>query len=164
MTPLYPWPESLTRLATPAVVLIDPKFPHNVGQSVRVCAAFGARQVIYTGNRMDKLLASLQRLPREERLRAYRQVGLERDEKPLDRFRPAKATIVCVEVDPKAEQLPDFVHPEAAVYVFGPEDGGLTRTVRLECHRFVTIPSAHCLNLASAVAVILYDRYAKTSR
>ena len=29
------------------------------------------------------------------------------------------------------------------------------------CHRFVVIPTAHCMNLASAVSTVLYDRSAK---
>jgi tRNA(Leu) C34 or U34 (ribose-2'-O)-methylase TrmL len=55
----------------------------------------------------------------------------------------------------------DFEHPENALYVFGPEDGSLPKTVRLLCHRFVVIPTHHCLNLAAAVNVVLYDRRLK---
>jgi len=29
------------------------------------------------------------------------------------------------------------------------------------CHRFIIIPSKHCLNLAAAVYLILYDRISK---
>jgi tRNA(Leu) C34 or U34 (ribose-2'-O)-methylase TrmL len=32
------------------------------------------------------------------------------------------------------------------------------------CHRFVKIPTKHCLNLANAVATVLYDRHAKAAR
>jgi tRNA(Leu) C34 or U34 (ribose-2'-O)-methylase TrmL len=34
----------------------------------------------------------------------------------------------------------------------------LPKQVRLLCHRFVIIPTHHCLNLAAAVNVVLYDR------
>jgi hypothetical protein len=47
--------------------------------------------------------------------------------------------------------LPAFRHPEKAVYIFGPEDGGLDRAWLTRCHRFVRIPTRHCLNLACAV-------------
>lgn len=159
MRELYPWPAGVLRHETPAIVLLDPKFPHNVGQAVRMAAAFGALQVIYTGERMENLLEEMGRLPREERLRAYRNVGLERDQAPLDRF--IECTPVCVEVSPQSESLPDFIHPPDAVYVFGPEDGHVPQSIRALCHRFVRIPSVHCLNLASAVGVVLYDRIAK---
>jgi tRNA C32,U32 (ribose-2'-O)-methylase TrmJ len=53
------------------------------------------------------------------------------------------------------------VHPENAVYVFGPEDGSIPPVFRRHCHRFVSIPSKHCLNLAAAVYIVLYDRNQK---
>jgi tRNA(Leu) C34 or U34 (ribose-2'-O)-methylase TrmL len=32
-------------IATPAVVMIDPKFPHNVGAAIRAASCWGVRQV-----------------------------------------------------------------------------------------------------------------------
>jgi tRNA(Leu) C34 or U34 (ribose-2'-O)-methylase TrmL len=63
----------------------------------------------------------------------------------------------------RAERLDEFVHPENAVYVFGPEDGGVPKGARHVCHRFVCIPTLNDgpLNLAAAVNVVLYDRLAK---
>lgn len=37
---------------TPAVALIRPKFPHNVGATLRACSYFGARQLWFTGDRV----------------------------------------------------------------------------------------------------------------
>lgn len=37
----------------------------------------------------------------------------------------------------------------------------LHAAVRACCHRFVQIPAMHCLNLAGAVGVALYDRARK---
>jgi tRNA(Leu) C34 or U34 (ribose-2'-O)-methylase TrmL len=73
---------------------------------------------------------------------------------------------VCVEVGENAESLDEFVHPERAVYIFGPEDGSVPKGVRTICHRFVRIPTATRtpLNLAAAVNVTLYDRYVKERR
>jgi tRNA(Leu) C34 or U34 (ribose-2'-O)-methylase TrmL len=77
------------------------------------------------------------------------------------RGKPEGVTPVCVEFDRTAEQLPQFVHPENATYVFGPEDDSVTAATRSECHRFVTIPTLHCTNLAAAVYIVLYDRMCK---
>lgn len=147
------------------VLLIDPKYPHNVGSAVRACAVFGATTLRWTGSRVT---ASLEhRLPREERLRDYRDrvifapVGYAMQDRPVDHYVSEGMTPVCVEVTGEAESLVDFAHPERAVYVFGPEDGGVPKGVRHACHRFVTIPSDGCLNLAAAVNVVLYDRMAK---
>ena len=71
---------------------------------------------------------------------------------------------MAVEVRENAESLPHFEHPENAVYVFGPEDGSLGRLTLQHCHRFVVLPTKHCLNLATAVSTVLYDREAKRLR
>ena len=149
-----------------AVALINPKFPHNVGAALRACSIFGADTLRWTGQRViDPRLEdgrSITRLPREERMKLYNNVdwGWGPD-RVLDEFVAEGFTPVCVELLENAEGLPGFEHPEKAIYVFGPEDGSISRGVKTACHRFVTIPSASCLNLAAAVNVVLYDRIAK---
>jgi tRNA(Leu) C34 or U34 (ribose-2'-O)-methylase TrmL len=148
--------------AAPAIVLVEPKYPHNVGQIVRLASAFGLGQVWYSGERIRQALGG--RLPREERMRRYADVVLVNHPDPLGRLVEAVpgAQPVAVELRPGAESLVDFVHPEGPVlYVFGPEDGSLPGSVLKRCHRFVVIPSFECLNLATSVAALLYDRMAK---
>jgi tRNA(Leu) C34 or U34 (ribose-2'-O)-methylase TrmL len=101
----------------------------------------------------------MDRLPREERMKGYRDVYWEQNERPFDQF--DNAVPVCVEIVPNASSLVDFQHPNRAVYVFGPEDGSVPQVFRRLCQRFIFIPSAHCLNLSAAVNVVLYDRRAK---
>jgi len=151
--------------AAPAIVLHLPKYPHNVGQIVRLASAFGIAQVWYSGDRIREALGA--RLPREERMRRYQDVVLINHPDPLARICEAvpAARPVAVELRPGAESLVDFHHPvgpdEPPVYVFGPEDGSLPGAVLKRCHRFVVIPSYECLNLATSVAALLYDRMAK---
>jgi tRNA(Leu) C34 or U34 (ribose-2'-O)-methylase TrmL len=145
---------------TPAVVLCDPKYPHNLGQVVRACSCFDVKQIWWSGQRVLKQLEGLSRLPREERMRGYAEVQILHHDRPLDVF-AADAVPVAIEFRPGSESLPDFEHPEKAVYVFGPEDGSVPPGVLRECHRFVCIPSKHCLNLSMAVGMVLYDRIAK---
>ena len=145
----------------PAVALIDPKYPHNVGAALRACSCWGVSQLWWTGSRVTLDVPRGERLPREERMKGYRHVQLVRDDRVFDRFEPGSVTPVAVELRPQAESLVTFEHPEDALYVFGPEDGSLPKPVRLLCHRFVVIPTHHCLNLAAAVNVVLYDRRLK---
>lgn len=148
--------------AAPAIVLHQPKYPHNVGQVVRLASAFGIPQVWYSGERVREALGA--RLPREERMRRYADVTLINHPDPLTRICEAIPGVqpVAVELRPGAESVVDFIHPEGpAVYVFGPEDGSLPGPVLKRCHRFVVIPSFECLNLATSVGVLLYDRMAK---
>lgn len=143
----------------PAIILTNPKYSANVGAAVRAASCFGAKQVWWTGNRVK--LEDGERLPREERMIGYRDVELRHFDYPFEQFRGQDVTPVALELLPGSECLLDFVHPENAVYVFGPEDGSIDQVNRKLCHRFVTIPSKHCTNLAAAVYLILYDRIIK---
>lgn len=157
---------------TAGVVLIDPKFPHNVGQSLRACSIFGAKSLFWTGERVppeDKWPEG-SRLPREERMKAYANVIFEHVPGKVMPF-VAESAIehhgavpVAVEFKDTAESLVDFVHPENALYVFGPEDGTLGVSTLSWCHRFVRVPTQECMNLSAAVNVVLYDRIAKEIR
>lgn len=142
------------------IILINPRFPHNVGAAVRAAACYGFDTVLFTGSRVKKIIDEDGRLPREERLREYQSVDWHQTDRPFDEL-PSGVTPVAVELVPGAEYLPYFEHPEKVAYVFGPEDGTLDRGVLGQCHRFVRIPSRFCLNLAAAVNVVLYDRLVK---
>jgi tRNA(Leu) C34 or U34 (ribose-2'-O)-methylase TrmL len=146
----------------PAIILIDPKFPHNVGAAVRAASCYGIGQVWFTGDRVQLVGERRFRLPREERMRGYQEVELRHSDQPFDAFETAVP--VAVELRGNAESLIDFPHPDGAVYVLGPEDGSLDRAVLALCHRFVVIPTRHCTNLAAAVYTVLYDRHAKRVR
>lgn len=152
-------------MPTSHIHLCNPKTPFNVGGAIRAAAIFGAERVTWDGERvLDERLAGATnikgakwRLPREERMKAYDVEWLV-DEHAILTAVERRLTPVCVEIVPGAEPLAMFEHPERALYVFGPEDGGVRRSAREACHRFVRIPGKHCLNLAAAVNVILCHR------
>ena len=147
----------------PAVALVDPKFPHNVGAAVRAASCYGIRQVWFSGDRVQLVGARGFRLPREERMRGYQEVELRHSDAFFEAF-GADVVPVAVEVRPGSESLIEFEHPERALYVFGAEDGSLRKPVLRLCHRFVIIPTRHCTNLSAAVYTVLYDRHAKRVR
>lgn len=147
----------------PAVALWHPKYPHNVGAALRACSCFGVKQLWWSGDRVTLDVAKGGRLPREERMKGYRDVEMVRDDRIFDAF-PDGVTPVAVELRPDAEVLFDFEHPERPLWVFGPEDGSLPRLVHAHCHRRLVIPTAHCLNLATAVTTVLYDWRLKRHR
>ncbi|HEY7731768.1 MAG TPA: TrmH family RNA methyltransferase [Gaiellaceae bacterium] len=149
-----------------AILLLDPKYPHNVGGALRAAACFGGSTLAWTGERVadPERWPPGARLPREERLRAYRHVRIERhDDEGCRALVDDGRVPVAVERRAQAERLVDFVHPERALYVFGPEDGSIDKGWLHACHRFVCIPTVNDgpLNLAAAVNVVLYDRLAK---
>lgn len=144
------------RLKTPSVVLINPKYPHNVAGAIRACSCFGVPSLIWTGDRVDP--ENYSRLPREERMKGYRDVEWKHEDRPFDVL---QGIPVCIEIHENSILLPSFSHPPNAIYLFGPEDGGVPQVFRRFCHFFVSIPSYHCLNLAAALNVVLYDRAIK---
>lgn len=145
----------------PSIGLVNPKFPHNVGKAVRAASCFGIKQVWFSGDRVSlKPQGKKYRLPREERMRGYKEVELRHCDTFFDRF-DKDVVPVAVELRPQAENLMLFEHPEKPLYVFGPEDGGLSRVQLSHCHRFVVIPTRHCTNLGAAIYLVLYDRMLK---
>ena len=143
-----------------SIYLICPKFPANLGMVARLAACFGIARVWYSGDRMQRALSGMERLPRELRMRDYpkprhvanvvRAIGTERHP-------------VAVELVDGAVDLPLFDHSAASAYIFGPEDGSLTSEMLRVCHSFVRIPARHCLSLPTAVTAVLYDRAAKAT-
>ena len=141
----------------PAIALVDPKYPNNVGMVVRLASCYGLRQVWFSGDRVSLNPARGERLPREERMKGYKDVQMIHYEYFFDQF-PAGTVPVAVEVRANSEPLHSFEHPENVLYVFGPEDGSIPPALLPHCHRFLVIPTRHCLNLATAVATVLWDR------
>jgi tRNA(Leu) C34 or U34 (ribose-2'-O)-methylase TrmL len=145
----------------PAVALVNPRFPHNVGKAVRAASCFGIPQVWFSGDRVSlQPRGKKYRLPREERMKGYKDVELRHFDPFFDEF-DREVVPVAVELRPGAENLMTFEHPERALYVFGPEDGSLQQVHLRHCHRFVVIPTRHCTNLGAAVYLVLYDRMYK---
>ena len=154
--------ELFDRTMAPAIIMHNPKYPHNVGAAVRACSNFGAKVVVFTGDRvsLEPNKEKGYRLPREERMKDYQDIVLVNDNYPFNRF--AKDVIpVAVEKRENAETLTYFQHPRNAVYVFGPEDGSIPQVMLRHCQRFLVIVSKHCLNLGAAVNVVLSDRITK---
>ena len=146
---------------TPAVILENPKHAHNVAKTLRLCSCFGLKQLWWTGDRVQ--LADYQgkgkRLPREERMKGYKDVELVQFDRPSDHFKSREfreCTVVGVELTENAIPLDWMPHCVSPVFVFGPEDGSIGKVSRSFCHYMVTIPVRHCLNLATAVGITLW--------
>lgn len=140
----------------PAIILINPKFPPNLGSVIRSASCWGIYQVWWTG---DRLLSGGNKMPREARIKKFNDVEVINYDKPFDRFDLKSVVPIAVEFQDDAESIDNFIHPENAVYVFGPEDGSLDSKHKRFCHRFVVIPTKHGLNLTVAVGIVLYKRY-----
>jgi len=77
---------------------------------------------------------------------------------------PKGCALVGVEIHEEARALPSFSHPLRAAYVLGPERGALTAELAARCQHLVRIPTAFSLNLATAGAIVMYDRLRSLGR
>lgn len=71
---------------------------------------------------------------------------------------PKACRLVGVELLDEAMDLPAFAHPLQAAYVLGRERGSLSPELVARCHHIIRIPTAFSLNLATAGAIVMYDR------
>ncbi len=141
--------------STVIIGLSNPKSPENVGAVMRAAGCYQADEVRYTGQRYDRAVKFY-----TDTKSAADTIPLTAVESFLDDL-PADMKIVCVELALGAQPLPHFVHPEKAIYIFGPEDGSIAQNVADRADHVVYVPTVGCMNLAASVNVLLYDRLAK---
>lgn len=138
-----------------AIGLHAPKTNENIGGVLRAAGCYGAAFVAISGHRYRRSCLDTQAAHRHLPL-------LEIDD--LRTALPHDCVGVAVDIIDGAQPLPSYTHPERAFYVFGPEDGTLRPEIIGWCRDVVYVPTRHCMNLAAAVNVVMYDRCAKRSK
>ncbi len=71
---------------------------------------------------------------------------------------PKGCSLVGVELLDSATDLPSFPHPLQCAYVLGPERGVLSAELLARCDHVIRIPTNFSLNVATAGAIVMYDR------
>jgi tRNA(Leu) C34 or U34 (ribose-2'-O)-methylase TrmL len=145
-----------------SIGLINPKSPDNVGAVMRSAGNFRADSVFYTGKRYP---LALQRNPAtpDMRRKVSKDIPILEVSCLIDNA-PDDTKIVCVEFAENAIALPEYQHPQNALYIFGPEDGGISQHVIDRADAVIYVPTHGCMNLAATVNVVLYDRLAKSAQ
>lgn len=126
---------------------------------MRAVGCFAADAVFYNGSRYD-VAEKYQRQYRTDTNNVKQKIPLTKVDDLLSAV-PDDCELVCVELVEGATPLTEFVHPAKAFYLFGPEDNSLTQQVVDKAKHVVYVPTIGCLNLASTVNVVLYDRMSK---
>ena len=137
--------------------IYHPKFDVNVGGLWRSAHALGASFIFTIGARYKQQPTDTSKASRHIPLFEYKNL------KNFNANKPRDCGIVGIEIDIRSVSLDVFAHPERAIYLLGAEDSGLGIAADL-CDSFVEIPSAHCLNVATTGAIVMYDRSLRRGR
>jgi len=141
--------------------LVNPKSPDNVGSVLRAAGNYGVDKVFYTGVRYRRAIERKARSVDMSR-KVSKDVLITQQDCLLDVVTD-NIKIVCVEFALNAIPLPEYEHPENALYIFGPEDGSIDQAIIDKADDVVYVPTIGCMNLSASVNVLLYDRLLKTS-
>ncbi|GAA6133601.1 RNA methyltransferase [Oceaniserpentilla sp. 4NH20-0058] len=145
-----------------SIGLINPKDAQNVGSVLRAIGCYEADDVYYTGNRYAY---ALKHNTDTHNIQSTTDITKVDDliDVPSKYMTPC-TKIVCIELVEGATPLPEFEHPESALYIFGPEDGNIGQKIINQADEVVYVPTIGCMNLAATANVVLYDRMAKSHR
>ena len=145
-----------------SIGLINPKSPENVGAVMRSAGNFRVDSIFYTGKRYPRALMRNPMIPDMSR-NLGRTIPLSEVTCLIDEA-PVNMKIVCVELAENAIPLPEYEHPDKALYIFGPEDGTISQALINRADEVIYVPTVGCMNLAATVNVVLYDRLTKSSQ
>lgn len=132
--------------------------PGNIGNLVRTAHGFGAAFVFTLRSGLDDGSGGMVAGASSDTARSARSVPLY-DYAGLDEMvLPRGCKLVAVELAEDAVALPSFRHPLQAAYILGGERLGVSREVLARADHVIRIPSRFSLNVATAGAIVMYDR------
>jgi tRNA/rRNA methyltransferase len=152
-----------------AIVLMEPKYPENIGAAARCAFNMGISRLIVVGNEApdnEKMLkmATHKAAHLIDALQRYTDLAV-----ALAPFSHVVGTTARQGRKRHVENSPRFVldtilpllENNRVALLFGPENRGLTNENLKHCQTTVTIPTADfsSLNLAQAVAILCYEIY-----
>jgi len=126
--------------------------PMNLGNLFRTAHAFGTRFVFTVNAHYTISQAKSDTSIAPKHLPYYRFDDVE------SMTLPQECSMVGIELVDNARELPSFRHPQCAAYILGPERGELSAAMLARCDHVVRIPTGFSLNVATAGAIVMYDR------
>jgi len=140
--------------------LVNPKSPENVSSVMRSAGNFCVDNVYYTGSRYPRAVRLNPDIPQMSR-KVSQGIALAGVDCLLENV-TSGTKIICVEFAENAIPLPEYQHPDNAMYIFGPEDNSIPQELIDRADDVIFIPTTGCMNLSATVNVLLYDRLAKS--
>lgn len=132
--------------------------PMNAGNLFRSAHGFGASFAFTIDSKLPLKSAG------SDTSDAWKQMPYYRFDNVATMVLPDNCAIVGVELLDEAIELPSFHHPKQAAYVLGPEKGSLSPDLVEKCDHVIKIPTKFCINVATAGAIVMYDRVTTLGR
>ena len=152
-----------------AIVLMEPKYPENIGAAARCAMNMGISRLIIVRNEAPDQEKMLKMATHKA---AHLIEGLKRFTTLKDALAPFSHVVGTsarqgrkrqIENSPRfmMETILPLLEKNQIALLFGPEHRGLTNEDLKYCQTFITIPTADfsSLNLAQAVAILCYELY-----
>ena len=133
------------------IAFYEPKFVENIGTAIRSAHCFGVDFIAIIGARYKKQPSDTMATERHIPIYEYEDLEDFLKHKPLD------CEVIAIECDGE-ENLESFAHPERCIYLFGGED----RNVPKEIKSRIKFETSHCVNMAIAASITIYDRHLKS--
>lgn len=140
------------------VVAYSPRHDTNIGTLWRSASTYDAAFIATIGARYIRQPGDTPKTPLHTPLWSF---------DTFDDFigsMPTECKLIAVELATNSIPLPDFDHPERAVYLLGAEDTGIPAGILDQCDDVVQIPTPArwSLNVAVAGSITLASRYEQT--
>lgn len=139
-----------------AIGVYHPKKQVNVGGVWRTAFNFGANHIFTIGRRYKPQSS--------DTTKAHHNIPLFNYQTFDDFLKnlPTNCEIVGIELDERAKPIRNFIHPTRCIYLLGCETYGLPPEVLNKCRHVIQIPGKHCLNVAVAGSIVMFDRINKS--
>lgn len=138
--------------------VLNPKVEENIGTLWRHARLYGAEFIFTIGRRYKKQASDTSATSRHIPLYHYK------DFEDFESHLPLDCKLICVELEDDSVSLPDFRHPERAVYLLGAEDHGIPREITID-RPIIQIPAVEpqSMNVSVSGTLVMYDRFTKSA-
>lgn len=133
--------------------------PGNMGNLIRSAHAFGASFVFTINPGFSK-----RELMKTDTSATFETLPYFQYDRQEEMQLPLGCQLVVIELTEEAVPLPSFRHPRRAAYVLGPEKESVSSDLQARADHIIQIPMKFCVNVATAGAIVLYDRLIQQGR
>ena len=130
----------------------------NMGNLIRTAHGFGAVSVFTIAPKMKQKDAMALAQEISDTSKTPDHIPYYEFDRVEDLLLPKGCQLVGVEITDDALEMPSFRHPLKAAYILGSEMFSVSTKTLNKCDYVIKIPTKFSLNVATAGAIVMYDR------